>query len=232
MQLGSSLLLKLLDRCFAPPVPDGSDLLLSPVAFAAWGGMFVTMINLLPVSQLDGGHVAYALFGPRQNRIAMWVHRSMLVLFGVAVASSTFRDLRAGLRLWHLGLHVQDSLFWLVWFEVLAILGTVTTSRARLVLGPSEPRLGVGTRAFAIANLVLLAGLFHESSSPLLWTAWFGGLAVLITMEAKWGVLRSTSAVLDHPPTGSTPLSWGRCAVAVVTLLFFVLLFMPTPISM
>ncbi len=87
LQLGDSLLTRLLDHFFAPPIPAGTDLELSPVAFAAWAGMFVTMINLLPVGQLDGGHVAFALFGPRQNRIAQWVHRSMLVFFFVSVAS-------------------------------------------------------------------------------------------------------------------------------------------------
>src|ERR1019366_3459074 len=43
LQLGESLLTRLLDHLFAPAVPPGSDLMLSPVAFAGWGGMFVTM---------------------------------------------------------------------------------------------------------------------------------------------------------------------------------------------
>jgi membrane-associated protease RseP (regulator of RpoE activity) len=65
MELGGSLLLRLLDHTFAAPVPDGMDIMLSPVAFAGWAGMFVTMINLIPAGQLDGGHVAFSLFGPR-----------------------------------------------------------------------------------------------------------------------------------------------------------------------
>jgi membrane-associated protease RseP (regulator of RpoE activity) len=234
LQLGDSLLLRLLDHLFAPLTPTGTDLMLSPVAFAAWGGMFVTMINLLPVGQLDGGHVAFALFGPRQNRIAQWMHRSMLVFFFVSVVSFCARDVRAGLGLGHLGRHVNSSLFWLVWYEVLAVLGSL--SQPRRAPGDRDDRdatpLDLRTRAFATAGLAIVAGLLQDRSSPAPWVAWFLGLGFLLAMEARWGALRASSTVLDHPPTGATPLGRGRAALAILTLAFFVLLFMPTPIGL
>ncbi len=177
LQLGDSLLTRLLDHFFAPAVPTGTDLMLSPVAFAAWAGMFVTMINLLPAGQLDGGHVAFSLFGPRQNRIAQWVHRSMLVFFFVSVASFCARDLRAGLGFAHLGRHVNSSLFWLVWFEVLAILGSLSRPRDGSVdhLDGKSP-LDVRTRGFATLGLAVLAGVLQDRGRLAPWLAWFVGL--------------------------------------------------------
>jgi membrane-associated protease RseP (regulator of RpoE activity) len=227
MQLGNSLLLRLLDGWFGPPIPDGMDVLLSPVAFAGWVGMFVTMINLLPVGQLDGGHVAFSLFGPSQNRIAQWVHRSMLVFFFVSLASFTARDVRAGIGLWHIGRHVNNSLFWLVWFEVLPILGTLSAAR-----GGTPDGLGIRTRAFGTLGLALLAGVLRDQTSVVVWGAWFVGLAVLVTMEVRWGALRASSTLMDHPATGAQRLLRGRAAVAILTLAFFALLFMPTPIAL
>jgi membrane-associated protease RseP (regulator of RpoE activity) len=224
LELGNSLLLRVIDHFCAPPIPDGMDVLLSPVAFAGWAGMFVTMINLLPAGQLDAGHVAFSLFGPRQNRFAQWVHRSMLAFFFVSLGSFVARDVRAGFGLYHLGRHIYNSQFWLLWFEVLAIIGTLSSRD-----GPD--RIGIRPRVVATLGLALLTGFFHDRTSPLLWVTWFAGLGVLIAMEVQWGALRTASTLLDHPPTGAQPLTLGRTAIAIFTLVLFLLLFMPTPFS-
>jgi membrane-associated protease RseP (regulator of RpoE activity) len=231
LELGSSLLLRTLDGVFGPAVPDGMELSLSPVAFAAWTGMFVTMINLFPVGQLDGGHVAFALFGPRQNRIAQWVHRSMLVFFFVSLGSFVVRDIRSGIGFWHLGRHVNNSIFWLVWFEILSVLGLMSSPSSRSP-DDSDDRLGVRTRLFGALGLAVLAGVLRDETSALPWSAWFLGLGVLVLMEVRGGSLRPSSRLVDHPATGPEPLGWGRAAIAIVTLAFFALLFMPTPISL
>lgn len=61
--LGSSLIFQILSYVILGPTPEGHDVLLHPVAFAGWIGFFVTAMNLLPMGQLDGGHIIYALLG-------------------------------------------------------------------------------------------------------------------------------------------------------------------------
>ncbi|WP_447978514.1 site-2 protease family protein [Candidatus Nitrospira bockiana] len=80
LRLGEPLLLQFLSWLVIGPLPQGYDVVLHPVAFAAWFGLFVTSLNLIPLGQLDGGHVAYALFGPRQRTIALTVVPILLFL--------------------------------------------------------------------------------------------------------------------------------------------------------
>ena len=203
--------------------------MLSPIAFGAWAGMFVTMINLLPVSQLDGGHVAYALFGERQNRIAQWIHRSLLVFFFVSLASFVVRDLRAGFGFVRFGTHVGNSLFWLVWFQVLAVLGTFASENSET--RRKEPTLDFRSRAVATLGLLVLSWMGRDHSSVLLWIAWFVALGLLLLMERRSGALRPTT-ILDHPPTGSDSLGVARVVVGILALVCFGMLFMATPMQM
>jgi membrane-associated protease RseP (regulator of RpoE activity) len=69
MRLGDSLLLKGLAYILIGPLQEGQDFLLAPAAFAGWVGLLITMINLLPLGQLDGGHIVYGLFGKYQHYI-------------------------------------------------------------------------------------------------------------------------------------------------------------------
>jgi membrane-associated protease RseP (regulator of RpoE activity) len=71
--LGDSLITRLVRGLTQP---GHGEVLLHPVAFAGWVGMFVTMLNLLPIAQLDGGHILYAAL----PKIQRWVARAIWVV--------------------------------------------------------------------------------------------------------------------------------------------------------
>jgi membrane-associated protease RseP (regulator of RpoE activity) len=71
---------------FGQPLPDpatGLDVMMNRVTFAAWIGLLVTALNLLPLGQLDGGHTVFALFG-RRARIFNWLTMGGMLLLGLA----------------------------------------------------------------------------------------------------------------------------------------------------
>ena len=69
LRLADPLLFSFLQRLVIGEVPETSDIILHPIGFAGWVGLFVTALNLLPIGQLDGGHIAYALFGKKSRII-------------------------------------------------------------------------------------------------------------------------------------------------------------------
>jgi membrane-associated protease RseP (regulator of RpoE activity) len=100
VSLGSSLLLALLTKLTLGHLPDEVNISIHPIGFAGWIGLFVTALNLLPVGQLDGGHITYALFGARH----IWISRlAFLFIFSLGL-----------LRWW-------DG--WLLWGILLLFLG-------------------------------------------------------------------------------------------------------------
>lgn len=68
---------------------ESSELVASPVIFGAWVGLFVTFLNLLPVGQLDGGHMVRSMIGDRAETVASSVPAA---LFGLAAYLLVFAD--------------------------------------------------------------------------------------------------------------------------------------------
>jgi membrane-associated protease RseP (regulator of RpoE activity) len=108
---------------------------LNPVVFAGWLGMLVTFLNLLPVGQLDGGHVLRALIGPRQETVAALVPPALFTLAGM-------------LFLW--GNVTVEVGIWVVW-------GLFATALA--YAGPADPvseePLDGTRKAIAVATFVV-----------------------------------------------------------------------------
>jgi membrane-associated protease RseP (regulator of RpoE activity) len=112
----------------------------NPVVFAGWVGCFVTLFNLLPAGQLDGGHVLRALLGERQETVAAAVPA---LLFGFAGYLYAFRAVGTAAVIW---------VVWGVITMVLAYLGPATPIRDR----PLDP----GRKVLAVATFLLGALCF------------------------------------------------------------------------
>lgn len=83
---GTPLILRLMEWVRFPGVPL-QDIYLHPVARAAWVGLLATALNLLPIGQLDGGHILYAILGERTRYLSR-VFIFILVLMGMFIAYS------------------------------------------------------------------------------------------------------------------------------------------------
>jgi len=79
LRLADPLLFSFIQRLVLGEVSENYEIFLHPIGFAGWVGLFVTSLNLLPIGQLDGGHIAYGLFGRRSR-----------VIFLIAIAVMAF----------------------------------------------------------------------------------------------------------------------------------------------
>lgn len=77
---GESLLLKFMSYIIKGSVEGNNVLVVSSVGFAGWVGLFATMLNLIPIGQLDGGHILYALLQGKQKTIALIFMLCMIIL--------------------------------------------------------------------------------------------------------------------------------------------------------
>ena len=115
-------------------VGDGT-VLLHPLAFAGWIGLFITMLNLIPLGQLDGGHVLYALAGRWQARLgpAVWLG---LVALGF----------------------LHNQWWWWIWAALILVLGRGRLAHPQ-VLDRHRP-LPPSRVPFGWATLLLFAATF------------------------------------------------------------------------
>ena len=97
MQLGEPLVFLIISRIVLGAIPQGFDVYINSIAFAGWIGIFVTAFNLLPIGQLDGGHIAYSILGKKH----------------IIVAKIAFFAL------------IPLAFLWIGWLLIIAILGLI-----------------------------------------------------------------------------------------------------------
>lgn len=129
IRLGSPAALTLLVRALRPGLI--AHLSLSPVACAAWVGLFATALNLLPMGQLDGGHILYAVFGRKHKALSRGFFLALLPL---------------GIFCWT---------GWIVWAVLMLVVGLRHPS-----LVDSDEPLGRGRKWLAVVAALMLGLCF------------------------------------------------------------------------
>jgi membrane-associated protease RseP (regulator of RpoE activity) len=108
IEFGTSLLMRALMYLRFGQIPEGMMVFTHPIADAAWFGFLVTALNLFPVGQLDGGRIAYALFGRRHRAVGIATFVALLAL-GVVTRSMNW-IVWAGLLFFLIGFHHSPPL--------------------------------------------------------------------------------------------------------------------------
>lgn len=208
--VGTTPLMALVER-LTPHFPPAWELYHYPVLFAAWLALFFTALNLLPIGQLDGGHVTYALFGPEWHAIIARVTTLFLLfsgslgLVGDVGPMAELTALEYGYPAW-LGAA-------LTWASVILIARWLV---GRMFAGGFAMRAAWLGLIVAVAAASLVGGVAQAVG----WTGWM-----------LWGALIVLVVKVDHPPVPyPEPLTPMRKAMGVLALVIFVLCFSPRPL--
>ncbi len=126
---GQPLLVKLLLPYLRPELPAGTLLHENALYMAGWVGMLITGLNMMPVSQLDGGHIIYGLLGRRSR----WIARAFLLTAMAAIV-------------------ISDNYTWLVMLVLVTLLGAdhPPTANDRVRIGPLRWLIGAGSLAIPV----------------------------------------------------------------------------------
>ncbi len=208
-----------------PNMPPAFELQHYPLLLAGWLGLFFTALNLLPVGQLDGGHVVFAMFGPRAHAVVARVTAALLLTSGALGGARDIPLLTSQLAV---ALASQFG----------GAAGAVTNAGVAgalagwpvlaLILFLCMRRLISGTTLDAAAAAVALTGIAWtaDAIAPSLVSA------VAYSGWLLWAALLLFFIRLDHPPVlYHEPLSRARRLAGYACLALLVLCFSPTPLE-
>jgi membrane-associated protease RseP (regulator of RpoE activity) len=151
--LGNSMLFWGVSRVVLGVDPNSVNVNVHPIALAGWLGLLVTAINLLPVGQLDGGHVVYSLLGGRWHRIvsrAAWIGCGLMVLIPYL-------------------LHMDFWAGWLLWLVLLIFLGLghpATSDTDMPLRGPRKVAAWATIVLFIVTFIPVPASLVQPTAPP------------------------------------------------------------------
>lgn len=203
--VGNTLLYGFLAQFFEN-VPPMWEMYHYPFLFAGWLGLFFTALNLMPVGQLDGGHILYSLIGYRKHQtVARGCFAVLTVLAGIESVPAVHKWLGS----WD---NSFGTLSWLIWAGVLFFLLRKAFHNDHKWIAP----VMVGSLAVAAVYLFLYVGNLDTSGS-LIWVVWSFFIAYFVKIE--------------HPPAlYERPLDTNRKVLGWLSMAIFILCISPNPL--
>lgn len=203
IKLGTNLVFQFFERFVVEDkslIPNGYEMMHYPYLFAGFLALFFTALNLLPIGQLDGGHILFSVAGARAHSI---ISPMLFVLFVFYAGLGSPMPID-----YQYDAYLTDKLW-----ENLMLIGMTYVAVSRMM--PETLNnfiLAFGIFGIQYALKILFPGLVGNS----------GWLVFAIVLGRFLGIY--------HPPTPTNqPLTAGRIAVAIVSLLVFVVCFSPAP---
>ena len=205
--VGETLLYTFLAQFFEN-VPPMWEMYHYPFLFAGWLGLFFTALNLMPVGQLDGGHILYSLIGFEKHRIFARIAFGILTVLA-GIESIPFIHLT--LEGWGLS-HPTGIYSWFVWAGVLFVLFNKAFQKDLQWIPPALTL----SLALSAGYLYLIAGSISTTGS-LIWVVWSFFIAYFVRVE--------------HPPAFyERPLSTTRKVLGWLSMAIFILCISPNPL--
>ena len=203
LTLGNTLLFSFM-ASFFPNTPPMYELYHYPLLFAGWLGLFFTALNMLPVGQLDGGHVWYALVGEK------WHGRIARLFTGVLVFISALGAIN----------EIIEPLYQADFYQGILGLGIMIAVLGYL----SYAMFKEAFKAALFTTFITFAVLIIAQFFPILALSW-GNFGWFI-----WCLMIVFFIGLDHPPVQyPEPLDFKRKVLAILSIVIFILCFTPAP---
>lgn len=206
LTIGNTLLYSGLAALF-DNVPPMWEMYHYPFLFAGWLGLFFTALNLMPVGQLDGGHILYSLIGKRKHNIVARIFYALIT----ALAGIEFLPVLGNFIREYLSVPYAE---WFVWAYILYLL-MYKAFRTGRAWTSSMVALSLGITIC----YYLIAGTPDAGQASFIWLVWSFFIAFIVKVE--------------HPPVDiEEKLSPTRRVIGWLSMLIFILCISPNPIYM
>lgn len=207
LTIGNTLLYTALASMFEN-VPPMWEMYHYPFLFAGWLGLFFTALNLMPVGQLDGGHILYSLIGHKKHNIVARVFYALLTALAGIEAVPVIKEMISN--------YLQVPLVeWLLWGMLVYFLMSKAFIRADKTWLQSMAVLSIAITA----GFTAITGGVDPGKASFIWLVWSFFIAFVVKVE--------------HPPVDiEEKLSPGRRVIGWLSMLIFLLCISPNPIYM